>query len=442
MNSLKPAWSVDVGHVVFSSPVIGPDGTIYVGSLEEELIAINPDGTVKWRHAAGAPILAAPAVAENGLIYVLSTDPVADEDAPESELRGHLAVVGPDGEQIRKVLVPDHGFSTGSPKIFTINGDTFLVLHVRTGVTIGTSTKSSAVLVYDERLHLLSRLDVGCDPGVVIGSGPDLFGFIKGFLKRVKKVWDFDASTPAFPIDVRFGGLDSSPAVVHRPDLRPAEHPFIVVTDWVCAKISAFRWMRPGIVPVWEHTLTKDDTPLDVSSPAVLNNASLVIVGTRNGQVVAYDLVSGEQRWVSDIGEAIVSTPASIGEAIFVATAKGIHALNPVTGQIAHAKKMDTMIVRASPAVSGNKVHVQTQKELLTLSFDLSEAAHDDDGFGGTSSPALGADGTLYAVVQPGDPDQLERDTPARLVSYPGPDPGPGGSPIPHPPDGPVTPTS
>ena len=36
------------GWNVFSSPAIGPDGTIYVGSEDQKLYAVSPDGTVKW----------------------------------------------------------------------------------------------------------------------------------------------------------------------------------------------------------------------------------------------------------------------------------------------------------------------------------------------------------------------------------------------------------
>ena len=41
-------WSFGTGDYVNSSPAIGPDGTIYVGSVDHRLYAINPDGTEKW----------------------------------------------------------------------------------------------------------------------------------------------------------------------------------------------------------------------------------------------------------------------------------------------------------------------------------------------------------------------------------------------------------
>ena len=40
------------------SSVIGSDGTIYIGSNDHKLYAINHDGTLKWTYAAGGGVSA------------------------------------------------------------------------------------------------------------------------------------------------------------------------------------------------------------------------------------------------------------------------------------------------------------------------------------------------------------------------------------------------
>jgi FOG: WD40-like repeat len=60
--------------IVFSSPAVGPDGTVYVGSYDTNFYAINPDGSEKWRVATGGVIESSPAIGRNGLVYVGSTD--------------------------------------------------------------------------------------------------------------------------------------------------------------------------------------------------------------------------------------------------------------------------------------------------------------------------------------------------------------------------------
>lgn len=54
----------------YSSPAIGPDGTIYVGSQDDYLYAVNPDSSLKWRFNAGGVVRSSPAVGADGTIYV------------------------------------------------------------------------------------------------------------------------------------------------------------------------------------------------------------------------------------------------------------------------------------------------------------------------------------------------------------------------------------
>ena len=41
-------WSYTTGDQMFSSPAIGADGTIYVGSWDSNVYAINPGGMLEW----------------------------------------------------------------------------------------------------------------------------------------------------------------------------------------------------------------------------------------------------------------------------------------------------------------------------------------------------------------------------------------------------------
>ena len=41
-------WSYVTGFVINGSATIGVDGTVYFGSNDESLYAINNDGTLKW----------------------------------------------------------------------------------------------------------------------------------------------------------------------------------------------------------------------------------------------------------------------------------------------------------------------------------------------------------------------------------------------------------
>jgi len=80
-------WHFSTGYAVSPPPGIGSDGTIYVGSSDYNLYAINPDGTEKWRYATGASISSSsPAIDSDGTIYIGSND-------------HNLHAVNPDGSE-------------------------------------------------------------------------------------------------------------------------------------------------------------------------------------------------------------------------------------------------------------------------------------------------------------------------------------------------------
>ena len=75
-QELKPGdviWEFEIGKVI-SSPAIGSDGTIYIGSSGNYLYAINPNGSKKWEFKTGWDVSSSPAIGSDGTIYVGSED--------------------------------------------------------------------------------------------------------------------------------------------------------------------------------------------------------------------------------------------------------------------------------------------------------------------------------------------------------------------------------
>lgn len=81
-GSLK--WKFQTNGSVDSSPAIGFDGTIYVGSADNNFYAINPDGILKWYYSTTDDIFSSPAIGEDGTLYIGSDDK-------------HLYAMNPDG---------------------------------------------------------------------------------------------------------------------------------------------------------------------------------------------------------------------------------------------------------------------------------------------------------------------------------------------------------
>ena len=72
LDSALVKWVTQVGEVTEHCPAIGPDGTVYA-SCYDGLIALTPDGALKWKYSyAEGP--RSPVVAPNGSIYIVDDD--------------------------------------------------------------------------------------------------------------------------------------------------------------------------------------------------------------------------------------------------------------------------------------------------------------------------------------------------------------------------------
>ncbi|MDE2682065.1 MAG: PQQ-binding-like beta-propeller repeat protein [Verrucomicrobiota bacterium] len=69
-------WEFKTGGAIGdSSSAIGSDGTVYVGSFDKKLYAINGKSGVKlWEFETGGYVLSSPAIGSDGTVYVGSDD--------------------------------------------------------------------------------------------------------------------------------------------------------------------------------------------------------------------------------------------------------------------------------------------------------------------------------------------------------------------------------
>ncbi|CAG0985767.1 eukaryotic-like serine/threonine-protein kinase [Planctomycetaceae bacterium] len=103
-------WSYATADVIFSSPAIAPDGTVYVGSADKFVYAFTPAGTLKWTYSLGYFTTSSPAVGPDGTIYIGASD-------------SKLHAIKPDGSGKWQCLLT--GFALSSPSLAT-NGDVYI----------------------------------------------------------------------------------------------------------------------------------------------------------------------------------------------------------------------------------------------------------------------------------------------------------------------------
>ncbi|MBN2288631.1 MAG: PQQ-like beta-propeller repeat protein, partial [Candidatus Glassbacteria bacterium] len=68
-------FTVSIGGAIeYSCPAIAADGTVYFGSHNGCLYAINPDGTLVWQFWTGGKIMKSPVIDTDGTVYIGSDD--------------------------------------------------------------------------------------------------------------------------------------------------------------------------------------------------------------------------------------------------------------------------------------------------------------------------------------------------------------------------------
>lgn len=147
-------WSYATGGIINSSPVIGSDGTIYVGSEDNKLYAVNPDGTLKWTYTTWYQIDSSPAIGNDGTIYASSRD-------------GNLYAINPsDGK--KKWIYTTNGQIASSPAIGS-DGTIYVGSYDKNLYAISPNgTKKWAYATGDN--IFLSSPTIGTDGTIYVGS--------------------------------------------------------------------------------------------------------------------------------------------------------------------------------------------------------------------------------------------------------------------------------
>jgi outer membrane protein assembly factor BamB len=162
-------WTVPL-PTSLSSPAVGADGTLYIGTTDRSLVAVDARGELKWTLAdtGGSQgwMRSSPAVAADGAIYAVDPD-------------GALVAVSPDGAVRWRVPLTPAGQTAGysSPAIGAdgtvyVAGVRDLYALSRTGegrwqVTLGAVTTSSPAVGRDGTIY------IGCDDGALYAVSPD-----------------------------------------------------------------------------------------------------------------------------------------------------------------------------------------------------------------------------------------------------------------------------
>ncbi|MDY6835093.1 MAG: PKD domain-containing protein [Chloroflexota bacterium] len=217
-------WSYDIGGAsdlpgIASSPAISADDTIYVGTADGSILALNPNGTQKWAFDTGDYvstaewILSSPAIGQDGTIYFGSQEPQGNgEDLVPDQQDGTLWALDSNGNL--KWKYDTQGWILSSPAIdddgiiYFGSGDGY-IYALRPDVDLSQGERGK--WTFNTQDWILSSPAIGMDGTIYIGSqgeSADIYDPASGHLWAIdpdngSKIWDYST----------VGGVLSSPAV-------------------------------------------------------------------------------------------------------------------------------------------------------------------------------------------------------------------------------------
>jgi outer membrane protein assembly factor BamB len=325
-NALR--WSYTTGDAVSSSPALGEDGTVYVGSEDHNFYALNPDGSLRWNYTTGGVIESSPVIGVDGTVYVGSNDRKLYALYPNGNLRWAYTTEGAIG-QCSPMIGADGAIYVGARDyvFYAIEADGSL----KWNYTADEGFYCAAAISADGSLY------AGTLDGVLYAFGPD-----------GNKLWSnppdrhYDYSSPAIGTDgtVYVGNMyydleafnpDGSSQWTYTTGSFVYSSPAIGIdgTIYIGSDDSKLYAINPDGSLKWSYT---SGSAIANSSPAI-DASGTVYVGSSDGKLYAIN-AGGSLKWSYATGATIESSPA-IGTdgTVFVGSNDGkLYAIGPGGG--------------------------------------------------------------------------------------------------------------
>jgi outer membrane protein assembly factor BamB len=306
-------WAYETLGPVNSSPAVAPSGLIVVGSQDNRVHFVTPEGKMQWVFPTGDMVFSPPAVSAAGLVFVGSDDDhIYALDPKERKQLWQVRLgncrsgpPGPDNSRCDAdggpTIGPDGTVYIGGDAVYAFNANGSLRWRFATGGHVGTAP------------GLLP------DGTVVAGSQDNL---VYGITPAGTKRWDFRAgddieSTPAIAEDgsIYFGSDDGKLyALTSEGQLRwafdagndlrgsPAIGPG--GTIYIGSFDGLFFAVRPDGTLDW--TFRAGDRIL---SSALVDSGGAVLFGAQDDRLYALES-NGHLRWSVELGGDVDSSPA------------------------------------------------------------------------------------------------------------------------------------
>ena len=332
-------WTFTTGSFVYSSPAIGADGTIYVGSFDENIYAINPDGTQKWAFPTGREVISSPVIGPDGTIYE-----AAYECATCSGQDGKLYAINPDGSQ---KWVFTAAAMRSSP---AVGSDGTIYVGSEDQNLYAINPDGSEKWAFGMGGRVLSSPALGADGTIYVGSydNDNLFAINPNGTQK----WAF--RTSAQVVSVPAIGVDG--------------------TVYVGSSDHNLYAVKPDGSQKWAFT-----TGGSVASSPAIGADGTIYVGSVDHNLYALN-TDGSQKWAFTTGSGMTSSPA-IGSDGTVYVGSFDHKLYAINGIPATPTPTTTVTATATATATSTATATATSTSTATATATATPTA--------TSTPIL-----------------------------------------------------
>ena len=355
-------WEFQTAKGIFSSPVIGGDGTIYIGSADRHMYALNPDGTERWSFLTGEIIDSAGLLDDQGRLFFGSGDGYlyaldaatgeelwtfqADDPSVNQAIirwfEGNVAI-GPDGH----LYVPNDNFF-----VYAIDRDTGEVVwrfQMMDQTWSLPAVDPDSGTLYIGNNNLLALMGLGNNTYAIDAAGDP--------------IWDA----------MSLGSVAASPMLVDGPAGG------LVIVGSFDGILRAYA--RQSGDEVWTFP-TRDHI---YASPGAQPDGTIV-QPSADGTIYALDPVTGALRWAFDALEPIRSSPAIDADGnVYVGSGEGRLFVLNADGTLRWAMRLiddRRNDLNSSPALGHDAIYIAGESgTIFSVPYDycLRDEAQSDD---------------------------------------------------------------
>ena len=275
-------WEFTTGADILSSPAVGADGTLFIGSYDQAFYAVNPtNGMQAWRLSVDpntrnetAYIFSSPAIGPDGTLY-FGTD---QRSSSSGSAVGKLYAVKPDGAIQWVKPLPDSVYSdpaVGADGTIYVGCFDSNLYAFRPDGTEQWRFRAGDQIYSDVVIGVDGTLYFGCDDGKLYALNPN-----------GTKKWEFVTGVKA---------ITASPALGADGVI------YVGVGSAFNPKLFA---VRPDGTKKWEFT-----TGGQINSSAAVAPDGTIYVGSSDRKLYALD-PDGTKKWEFQAGGAVRSSPA------------------------------------------------------------------------------------------------------------------------------------